>query len=188
MAMLQPSIDEVNNSELKNFFVKALRKAPRYFWTDVASKSGKYHPIYANTFQGTVKHTATAMYVFRELATTFGIVGKSRDKGIIATGLHDTVKRGFKDTDNSRYFLYHPMYPRQYYSDLCYGKGLIDHDDYEDIMDYIETHMGCISRGSWSPGGYNIKPRTDIEKAVHLADYIASRPKLILVDFLEDYL
>lgn len=183
MALYQPYIDMIEYDDLRRFFIRVLKKAPVYFWVDIASKSGKYHPKYANTKGGTVKHSITAMYNYTQLAITFGLVGREWAKGLISIGIHDTIKRGFRSDDHFMYFWYHSMYPRERYEHL---KKIIP-DDYDDIMDAVETHGGCIAEGRWSPGGKTIRPITTLQIAVHLADYMASRPKLIFEDFLDDY-
>jgi hypothetical protein len=184
MELYEPYFKLVKYHDLRRFFIRMMKKAPNYFWVDSASKSGKYHPEYAHGEGGTVRHSITAMYNYTQLARTFGFTGRIFACGLISTGGHDTLKRGFRSDDHSMYFNYHSMYPRERYEHL---KKLIPDEEYDLIMDAIETHGGCIKEGSWSPGGKELRPKTDLQLAVHLADYMASRPKLIFEDFLDYY-
>jgi 23S rRNA maturation-related 3'-5' exoribonuclease YhaM len=174
LSILNPYIEQINDPNIKELTIACLERAPNYFWSRPAAVSGKYHPKFVNCQGGTVKHTAFAVYLGIELCNTFDI-GKGSiqmDRIISALILHDTFKSGYSDNDDWRYGLFHPFIPRKAFEKDC--SMLSKHFNW--IMTLIESHMGNIGSGAWTPGG--VQPMTKEAEIVHLADYIASRREL----------
>jgi hypothetical protein len=176
--ILKPFIRLMKTTQFQQFTVDCLKKAPDYFWEVPASSTGKYHPEFTRTKGGLVKHTAFAMYLGYELCETYCVDYVDECLVLTALALHDTLKRGYTDADR-RYFYYHPMLTRNHYKTLREGFET----NYDKVMDLIETHMGNMN-GEWSPSP-NLKPESNLQKIVHLADYIASRPQLDFTVFQE---
>lgn len=171
MPIMRNLIDAVGTPEIKDFLMHCLDHIPLYFWAIPASLTGKNHPEWARTEGGLVKHTACAVHYAGELCDTFGVFGIDTDIVIAATILHDTLKYGI-DFD-PRYSPLHPFLPSVHYAGIRNNCGL-ESSVGAKIFRAIERHMGNIHSGTWQPIG-DIKPRSDIELVVHLADYIASR-------------
>lgn len=174
LKLLEPYIEEIEDHKIKMLTSTCLEKAPNYFWVRPVAVSGKYHPAFVNCQGGTVKHTAFAVYLGIELCNTFGIDEGTIQRDIIISALilHDTFKSGYNDSDDWRYGLFHPFMPRKAFEKEC--SRISPH--FDSIMTLIETHMGNIESGAWTPGG--LKPESVEAQIVHLADYIASRRQL----------
>jgi len=171
MALLNEYVEEIMEKPIKDFTISALDIAPEYFWVIPSNKSN-FHPEFTRSFGGLVKHTVFASYLCMELSKTFELGQLDRDVSMSAIILHDTLKNGFKVDDD--YGLFHPFLPRKYYNKL--RKNDIRRF-YDKIMGAIETHMGNINSGAWTPIG-EVRPKSKVQFVVHLADYIASRPDL----------
>lgn len=121
------------------------------------------------------------MYLGNELCRTFNIIKTDKDIILSALALHDTMKRGLKETDHKTYHLYHPYYPRLHYKKYRI-KGF--EVEYDKIMDCIESHMGSLNPDDHWGIISKAKPTNMPEAIVHLADYIASRDKIYFKDFM----
>ena len=171
MELLMPYVDKMKSDDVRNFTMDALAMAPPYFWV-IPSNKHKFHPKWTRGDGGLVKHTEFALYLAEELCDTYSLLNIEKDIVLSAVILHDTLKNGMAIDDH--YGVFHPFLPRAYYKKLSkkYNEAY-----YDDIMCAIESHMGDIATGKWTPIG-RIHPRMDVDKVVHLADYIASRPRL----------
>ena len=83
---------------------------PDYFFEIPASSTGKYHPEFAGTKNGLVKHTKVAVRIAKELLDNPGINSFSQnEKDIIlmALTLHDGLKKGNPEEKYTRFD--HPL-------------------------------------------------------------------------------
>lgn len=179
----QAYLKYITHPQLAEFLWKAWLAAPAYFWEIPASSTGKYHPSWATEPAGLLRHTICAMYIGRELSGTFGLPEIERDVAVTALGIHDTLKYGV-DYD-LRYHDMHPYLPRSYYKKPHDLHCIIGGDLYEAVMDAVEVHMGDMASGKWASVG-KLKPSNRVETVVHIADYIASRKKIMFSDFMEE--
>ncbi len=170
----------IKNWEIQDFTKVCIENAPSYFWVVPAGKGKANHGSWAKGIGGLVKHTLAATYVFRELADTFEFCQRERDIGLSAVILHDSVKFGFEYDE--KYFPLHPFLPRVRFQK--YVRKHLNETDFESIMKAVETHMGNLGSGKWTPS--HIRPVTNVQIAVHLADYISSRPEIQFEFFKED--
>lgn len=183
-----PYFDLISSPNIKRFSKAMWEKAPSYFFVIPASSSGKYHAEWATELGGLVKHVLMGVQVAYDLSVTFGLTDHQTDLALSAMFGHDLFKYGIEY--DTRYSDMHPFIPRSYFSNPK-SEGYISHilenpQDFKTIMDAIERHMGSLADGSWtcvSKGSGRFKPETPIEQVVHLADYIASRKNLSLVDW-----
>lgn len=152
---------------------------PDYFWVVPASSSGKYHPECDLGDGGLVRHSIMVCTVGCDFVTNEMFIrdnSVNRDITRVACLFHDCLKSGLVD-ENGNYSEHtvfeHPILARDFVRKAL-TKANIDELKIEMICGAIYTHMGkwCVSRD----GKTNMsKPRTDFERLVHNADYVASR-------------
>jgi HD superfamily phosphodiesterase len=147
--------------------VKALERVPDYFWRVPASASGRFHPLDTLGDGGLVLHTKRVFYLSTEIAKVFKIEGEKLDILKSASLLHDSFKNGLKDEGHTEED--HPLIVRYQLKDLA-----SETQYFEDIMDTIECHQGL-----WGPEPLRM-PKSPIQWALHIADFIASRSAVYL--------
>ncbi len=172
MEKLMSCIRLIENEIIRNFVVKCLGGAPKYFWRIPASSSGKYHPLLSLGNGGLVRHTIKAVEYGAQLCKKNSINGQKRDMIIAALILHDTCKAGIEDTENHSYYQQHAYLPRKVYEKIAERYTIP-----KTIFDLIDSHMG-----QWSEDHTKI-PRTKEQRIVHFADFLASRKNQPIVDF-----
>jgi HD superfamily phosphohydrolase YqeK len=155
-----------------------------WFWESGASASGKYHPKFAQGEGGLVRHTRAVAMVCEELlrmSTYAYMKSEYKDYARVACLLHDTRKYGRGDEEDKD----------------CYKEhGAIAADDvYRAWHDFftggdrcpefltlaIKSHMG-----QWTENRED-RPFTNIDRVVHLADYMASRSFFDIPQIVEEY-
>ena len=173
----------IENEDLQNFarwffdnFVGA------WFWQSGASASGKYHPEFTHGEGGLVRHTRAVCMVCEELLrmSTYAYMKPDyKDYARLACLLHDTRKYGRGDEEDKD----------------CYKEhGAIAADDVrmawfeffgthapDLLMMAIRSHMG-----QWVENRDD-RPFTNIDRLVHLSDYIASRPFWDIPTLTDEY-
>lgn len=141
---------------------------PDYFWTDGASSSGKYHPKFSQGEGGLVRHTKAVVMFAEELLrmSSYAYMKEEyKDYVIAACILHDTCKYGMYEFDKSEY-KNHAANATERFSDWCYEEGYRPHFL---LLNAIRSHMG-----QWSTEKED-RPFTNVDRCVHMADYMASR-------------
>ena len=166
-------LDLIVNKELRLVLEEALLKAPSYFYTAPASSSGKYHPEQDLGEGGIIRHTKTCIRVGLDLLRSEQFIEDNdynRDVIISALMLHDIIKNGFKDSKNT--VSAHPLFACSFLYSLDIDE--VNFSIISEIVNCIKSHMGIWNKDR--EGNEMLpKPQTQIEKLVHLADYIASR-------------
>ena len=148
---------------------------PDYFFKIPASSTGKYHPKFASTEHGLVKHTKVAVriaYDLFEINEMF--TDKEKDIIIMALIMHDGLKKGLDEEKYTKFD--HP---------LLSSKLIMEHvkylkmntDDVRLMCRMIESHMGKWNRDKYSKVILPI-PKDKYERFVHMCDYLASRQYL----------
>lgn len=170
--------DTVKQEDLK-YLINLL---PDYFFSIPASSTMKYHPKFACTKNGLVKHTKAAVRIAYDLFETVNFTEEDKDLIIMALTLHDGLKKGLKE---QKYTCFdHP---------LLVSKLIMEHaselkmgiDNVRKMCTLIESHMGKWNTSAYSKVVLPI-PRNELEKYVHRCDYLASRNYLnIKFDKLE---
>ena len=83
-------------------------KIPDYFFTIAASSTGKYHPKFASTVSGLVKHTKVAVRIAYDLFETVNnFSDDDKDLIIMALIMHDGLKKGIEEEEHTRFD--HPL-------------------------------------------------------------------------------
>ena len=142
---------------------------PDYFWTDGASSSGKYHPKFSQGEGGLVRHTKAVVMFAEELLrmSSYAYMREEyKDYVIAACILHDSAKYGISEYDKAEY-KNHASNAAKAFAE--YAEQVMDYKPSEFLLNAIRAHMG-----QWSTEKED-RPFTNIDRCVHMADYMASR-------------
>ena len=174
-------IDLIQNEDYRMFIKTYLNEyVPDYFWEIGASSSGKYHPQFSQGKGGLVRHTKAVVMFAEELLRMSSYMYMSdehKDYVIMACIVHDTCKYGMREYDKEQY--------KNHSRNACV---LVDSAwaDYfnsqcsEFFLSAIRCHMG-----QWSER--EDRPFTNIDRCVHMADYMASRNFIDIPQIVEEY-
>ena len=164
-------LDLIDDNALLQFTKWYLdNKVGAWFWEDGASSSGKYHPKFAQGHGGLVRHTRAVVMVCNELLRLNSYAYMSDDYknyAIIACILHDTCKYGTADAKDMNCYKRHGAIAARAVRDAWldyFGSPAPDL-----LLMAIRSHMG-----QWTEPRED-RPFTNLDRLVHMADYIASR-------------
>ena len=175
---------EINliQSEDYRMFVKYYldNYCPKYFWEIGASSSGKYHPKFSQGEGGLVRHT-TAVVMFAEellrMSSYMYMSDEHKDYVIMACILHDTCKYGIKNFDKESYKEHAKNAVKLVNGAWVQYFGC---NPSEFFLSAIRCHMG-----QWSER--EDRPFTNIDRCVHMADYMASRSFIDIPQITAEY-
>lgn len=180
MTVLDKEIAMVEDDEIRRFTKEALVLVPQYFFDLPSSTSGKYHPKDERDEGGLVLHTRRCVAVADDLARTMLLSPFEHSLLISAAILHDTFRCGFENRERIEKGVLKTDPLHAFYPMVAFEK-LFAEDKYpvgREVCEIIAQHLG-----RWSP--FQILPSEryirDLGTTLHIADYIASREK-ILVD------
>ena len=145
---------------------------PDYFFTIPASSTGKYHPKYASTINGLVKHTKAAVRIAYDMFETVNSFSDDdKDLIIMALIMHDGLKKGIEEEKYTRHD--HPLLVSKLIMENANSLEM-DIDDVRKMCMLIESHMG-----KWNTCKYCDVilplPTTEMQRYVHRCDFLASR-------------
>jgi len=165
LSHFKEELNLIKDEEIKEFTRRAVEIMPDYFFEMPASTSGKYHPAYALGKGGLLRHTKAAVKIAFELFTIHEFNQHYQDYIISSLILHD----GWKCGDGSEMHTQknHPTFARDA---IEKSLGHVPAWHHELILDSIASHMG-----QWTADGLLPEPVSDMQKFVHLCDYLASR-------------
>lgn len=173
----------IQNTTLRTVVSDYLENAtPSYFWVDGASSSGKYHPQFAQGVGGLVRHTKAVVMFAEELLRMSSYAYMEdiyKDFVIAACILHDTVKYGSGEEIDKGEYRNHARNAADAFEKFC-----VDHYNLHPhflLLNAIRSHMG-----QWSTEKED-KPFTNIDRCVHMADYMASRSFIDIPSITADY-
>lgn len=179
----ETEINYIKDDDKKEDIKYLINLLPDYFFSIPAASTGKYHPKFASTKNGLVKHTKAAVRIAYDLFETVNnFTDEDKDLIIMALIMHDGLKKGMKEEEFTRFD--HP---------LLVSKLILEHaselkmgiDNVRRICSMIESHMGKWNTSKYSKVELPI-PRDEYQRFVHRCDYIASRNYLnIKFDKLE---
>ena len=164
---------EYIKDESKREDIKVLiNKLPDYFFLIPASSTGKYHPKFAGTKNGLVKHTKVAVRIAYDLFETVNnFTDEDKDLIIMALIMHDGLKKGMIEEKYTRFD--HPLLV----SKLIMENASMLHmsiDEVRRMCMMIESHMGKWNTSKYSKVELPV-PRDEYQRFVHRCDYLASR-------------
>lgn len=175
-------LDLIKNPRIRGFAEEAIEIMPDYFFSVPASSSGKYHPQYALGEGGLLRHTKAAVRIAFELFRLdwWSFTDDDRDLIIVSLIMHDGWKSG---AIQQKYTVTeHPLISAKMIDEKLGNNAHIDYPMIVFICDAIETHMGQWTNDYKTGVKVLNTPVTDVQKFVHLADYLASR-KCLEVNF-----
>lgn len=205
------SIEEwvAKNSWVFKFIVKALDKAPDYFWTQPSSTTGQWHPSDEFCEGGLALHVFKCLRLAEEMlrsipptqfdriylqkGISYGTLTGSKEIFIAAVVLHDLCVSGkpdqlyYNEDGGLATDPLHAIYVRSFLEDIEIDEHLPEHAQtktsetlpFDAIMRLIESHYGI-----WSPLP-QVEPNDFWTRMVHYIDYIVSR-NFVQID-TEDY-
>lgn len=174
-------IENIKNEDYRKFVKWYLdERTPKYFYEIGASASGKFHPQFSQGYGGLVRHTKAVSMFAEELLrmSSYAYLDENYIDYIrIACILHDTCKYGIDEFDKTEYKNHAPNASYNVANAWFEFFG-INAPQY--LLDAIRTHMG-----QWSEK--ENRPFTSIDRCVHMADYMASRPFIDIPQITKDW-
>ena len=165
-------ISYVKNDSKRRDLEYLINLLPDYFFTIPASSTGKYHPKFASTNNGLVKHTKVGVRIAYDLFDTVNCFNDDdKDLIIMALVMHDGLKKGILEEEYTRFD--HPLLVSKLIME--HAKELeMDIDDVRKMCMLIESHMGKWNTNKYSKVELPI-PTSEMQRFVHRCDYLASR-------------
>jgi hypothetical protein len=149
---------------------------PDYFYHVPASSSGKYHPSYTVGDEGLYRHVKAAVAIARMLFQIHDFGSLEQDLILASLILHDGWKQGI-DGSNGKTIHGHPTLAGKVLRERVELDTEAEIGLLEIVCDNIASHMG-----QWQSSKYDKEilplPVTDMQRFVHLCDYICSRKPL----------
>lgn len=169
-------IEYVKDEKRKEDLKYLINLLPDYFFDIPASSTGKYHPTFAKTKHGLLKHTKLAVRFAYELLcnNTIGYKFNDTEKDLIimALVLHDGLKKGESEEKYTR--VDHPLLISNLI--MSHAQELsMEIDDTRKMCSMIESHMGEWNYDYLTKKKILPKPKNELERFVHMCDYLASR-------------
>ena len=171
-------VDEDLRMAVKGYLID---RVPDYFWTDGASSSGKYHPKMSQGVGGLVRHTKAVVMFAEELLrmSSYAYMKEEyKDFVIVACIIHDTVKYGLDGFDKAEY-KNHARNAATAFRDYCLVTGY--DEPHFLLLNAVRSHMG-----QWSTEKED-RPFTNVDRCVHMADYMASRPFIDIPEIVNEW-
>ncbi len=171
----------IKNDKKKNDIKYLVSKLPDYFFEIPASSTGKYHPDFASTSHGLVKHTKVAVRIAKELFDNPGLnnfTDDEKDIIIMALILHDGCKSGMVKEKYTRFD--HPLLICDLINENRSKLSLND-DEVDLLTRIISSHMGIWNK-DYNGNEVLPIPKDKYQRFVHLCDYLSSK-KFIDVKF-----
>ena len=189
-------LETIRNDDIREFAEIILDDAPDYFFHVAASSTGKYHPQYALGDGGLMRHTKSVVRMYNHLLSLeqYNCLFTEReiDLGRVACIAHDIQKSGNAQTyeeksnggQNKVFTVFdHPLLAARYI--LQYKGQYLEEEELRFIALAVGSHMGQWNTDKRNPNIILPKPQTEMQKLIHLADYLASRKDLD-VSFADD--
>jgi len=179
--VFKKELEYIKDKDIRESALYMINILPDYFFEIPASSTGKYHPKFAASTSGLVKHTKVAVRIAYELLNN-PVVNKFTDREkdliIMALLLHDGLKSGINHERYTRFD--HPLLISDYIKENKENLKLTD-EDIKELCKMISCHMG-----PWNTD-YNGNevlpvPKNAKERFVHMCDYLSSK-KFIDVEF-----
>ena len=165
-------ISYIKNESKKRDIEYLINLLPDYFFTIPASSTGKYHPKFAGTISGLVKHTKVAVRIAYDLFETVNnFSDNDKDLIIMALIMHDGLKKGIVEEEYTRFD--HPLLVSKLIMEHA-NELEMDIDDVRKMCMMIESHMGKWNTNKYSKVELPV-PTSEIQRYVHRCDYLASR-------------
>ena len=173
-------IQSVDLQDFTRFFFD--EKVGDWFWKSGASSSGKYHPQFSQGEGGLVRHTRAVVWFCDELLRLSSYAymrDEYKDYALVACLLHDTCKYGNSDQEDKGCYKAHGQLAAKAVDEAW--QEFFGTSAPELLTMAIRSHMG-----QWTDPRED-RPFTNIDRLVHMADYIASRNFLDIPELTSQY-
>ncbi len=185
MQKLDKEISFIHDARIRNSALVLQDLLPEYFWVMPASTTGKYHPEVELGEGGLLRHSKAVTRIGYELLKIemFRVNYTEHERDLILFSLmfHDGLKLG---RGGSQYTVFeHPIEMANFIKENK-NKLELSEEEIELICGMIGAHSGEWNTNSYS----NVvlpKPKTKMEKFVHMCDYLASR-KFMNIKFIDN--
>lgn len=181
MEVFKKELEYIKDEDIKYSCCVMLELLPDYFFEIPASSTGKYHPLFASSSNGLVKHTKVAVRIAKELLDNPVLNNfneREKDLIIMSLILHDGLKSGLAKEKYTR--VDHPLLISSYIKENKDKLKLTDLD-LEIITNGIASHMGIWNKDYEGNEVLPI-PKNKIERFIHMCDYLSSK-KFLDVSF-----
>ena len=171
----------IKNDKKREDLKYLVSELPDYFFEIPASSTGKYHPEFASTKNGLVKHTKVAVRIAKELLDNPGLNNfKDNEKDIIimALTLHDGLKKGNPEEKYTK--VDHPLLVSSFIRERK-DKLSLNNEELDLLTRIISSHMGIWNK-DFNDNEVLPIPKDKYERFVHMCDYLSSK-KFINVEF-----
>ena len=180
--LFNTEINRIESEDLRSFVRYYLDEyTPDYFWEIGASSSGKYHPAFSQGEGGLVRHTKAVCIFLEELLrmnTYASMQDEYKDYARVACILHDTKKYGLTDFDKSEYDKHAVN------ASIAVNNAWVAF--FGEPAPFLLTSAVRCHMGQWSTDKDD-RPFTNIDRCVHMADYMASRSFIDIPQITEEY-
>lgn len=165
----------IDDLALRDVITVALEQVSEEFYLEAAASKFGLHPNISMGDGGLVRHTKLAVLWAHEMLAIEQneALAKHKDAIYAALILHDSCKRGV-EFDSPYAVENHPTLAKDFFLATCESLGY-DDPKKELVASAIESHMGQWNKTYKTKVEILPKPVTEIEKFVHLCDYLASR-------------
>ena len=158
-------------------------KCGDWFWKSGASSSGKYHPAFSQGEGGLVRHTKAVAWFCEELLRMSSYAymrAEYKDYARVACLLHDTRKYGGENEEDHSCYKEHGAIAANAVW-LAWNEFFCGASCPELLTMAIRSHMG-----QWTENRED-RPFTNIDRLVHMADYMASRSFIDIPEITMEY-
>lgn len=172
-------IDKIVDYNLKDFCRFMFNEeVPDYFFKIGASASGKFHPKFSQGEGGLIRHTKAVFWFADELirSSYYYLEDVYKDYILVACLLHDIAKYGMKDEMDKSQYSSHPENASEMIANAW--ETFFSEPAPFVLLNAVASHMG-----KWG----KTKALTQIDRCVHLADYVASRNFIDIPEITEEY-
>ena len=188
IAMFSKEIEDITDSDLRKLATEIIAQADDYFFTIPASSTGKNHPPFALGEGGLVRHTKCVVYMVECLCESFNIDEYKKDMLIVAALAHDIKKQGDCAEGVGHTVHEHPLLAAHYVCEVYCASDIVILDGVVGIIaDMISSHMGKWGAHPKFIGDKKPLPlpKSDCDKILQAADYLASRKEILDFKFIE---
>jgi len=161
----------IKDDKIREDLKQLVSKLPDYFFEIQAASTGKYHPAFAASEHGLVKHTKAAAKIAYDLLGNPGIhnfTNREKDLIIMSLILHDGLKSGKVKERYTR--VDHPLLV----CDFIKENSKLPTEDIELLTKMISSHMG-IWNTDFDGNEVLPKPKDKYQRFVHMCDYLAAQ-------------
>lgn len=170
--MFEKEIETIQSEDYRDFVRFYLETyVPEYFFHIGASSSGKFHPQFAQGEGGLVRHTRAVCLFLEELLRMSSYAymkDEYKDLARVACICHDTAKYGRGvEMDTTEY--------KNHAKNAAIAVDLAWEEFFGCPAPFLLVNAISSHMGQWSTDRDD-RPFTNVDRAVHMADYMASRP------------